>query len=448
MAKPDKADSTSTVAESKTSSATSSTDNKATPIDTSSKPDGYKSLSEVDRAYIDSILESQKNPGQIYHAPAYDEAVNKATDKEQNLLDRFVFNKNTYDNVNDSITDIVNNRDNNPEAYNNLKKDLDTLSYLTNPDSEYFDDSKAEYKKDLDRSMSPLFKDITDKDNHFFKSAFNDFTDSKRGGLFRKVNKDQVLKDYVVGVERKAYKAPETVEAPKIPTTVATPKISPTVEAPKGLTAADIKNRFGNDAAAAAEWMKNNPGYKPGQATEKYMNDLGYTRSKDGSFTESTKSRNTYDPLKVDFSGLKNGAFNVFGEMSRGPTNLGGTTINTIDNKVNNDFIKRLPKSDSIESSDNSSYNSNSPSSGGYTNNSVSNAADKQYRRVSRNNESIGLADDPNRANYNDDWNRGMTDKSTDVVSDENKKTFVKKIIKRDPLNRTITKKIISKRGM
>ena len=431
MAKPDKAESTSTVAESKSSN--------ATPIDTSSKPDGYESLSEVDRAYIDNILESQKNPGQIYHAPAYDEALNKATDKDQNLLDRFVFNKKTYDNVNDSITDIVNNRYNNPEDYNNLKKDLDTLSYLTNPDSEYFDDSKAEYKRDINKSMSPLFKDITDEDNYFFKSAFNDFTDSKKGGLFRKVNKDQVLKDYAVGVERKVYKAPETVE---------TPKISPTVETPKGLTAADIKNRFGNDAAAAAEWMKNNPGYKPGKATEKYMNDLGYVKSADGSFTESTRSRNTYDPLKVDFSGLKNGAFNVFGEMSRGSTNLGGTTINTIDDKVNNDFIKRLPKSDSIESSDNSSYNTNSPSSGGYTNNSVSNAADKQYKRVSRNNESIGLADDINRANYNDDWNRGMTDKSTDVVSDENKKTFIKKVIKRDPLNRTITKKIISKRGL
>ena len=441
MAKPDKAESTSTVAESKSSNATSST---ATPIDTSSKPDGYKSLSEVDRAYIDSILESQKNPGQVYHAPAYDEALNKATDKDQNLLDRFAFNKKTYDNVNDSITDIVNNRYNNPEDYNNLKKDLDTLSYLTNPDSEYFDDSKAEYKKDLDRSMSLIFKDITDKDNYFFKSASNDFTDSKKGGLFRKVNKDQVLKDYAVGVERKAYKAPETVEAPKISPTVETPKVSPTVEAPKGLTAADIKNRFGNDAAAAAEWMKNNPGYKPGQATEKYMNDLGYIKGADGSFTESTRSRNTYDPLKVDFSGLKNSAFNVFGEMSRGPTNLGGTTID----KVNNDFIKKLPKSDSIESSDNSSYNINSPSSGGYTNNSVSDAADKQYKRVSRNNESIGLADDPNRANYNDDWNRGMTDKSTDVVSDENKKTFIKKVIKRDPLNRTITKKIISKRGV
>ena len=441
MAKPDKAESTSTVAESKSSNATSST---ATPIDTSSKPDGYKSLSEVDRAYIDSILESQKNPGQVYHAPAYDEALNKATDKDQNLLDRFAFNKKTYDNVNDSITDIVNNRFNNPEDYNNLKKDLDTLSYLTNPDSEYFDDSKAEYKKDLDRSMSPLFKDITDKDNYFFNSAFNDFTDSKKGGLFRKVNKDQVLKDYAVGVERKAYKAPETVATPKVSPTVATPKVSPTVATPKGLTAADIKNRFGNDAAAAAEWMKNNPGYKPGQATEKYMNDLGYIKGADGSFTESTRSRNTYDPLKVDFSGLKNGAFNVFGEMSRGPTNLGGTTID----KVNNDFIKKLPKSDSIESSDNSSYNINSPSSGGYTNNSVSNAADKQYKRVSRNNESIGLADDPNRANYNDDWNRGMTDKSTDVVSDENKKTFIKSVIKRDPLNRTITKKIISKRGV
>ena len=211
------------------------------------------------------------------------------------------------------------------------------------------------------------------------------------------------------------------------------------------MTAADIKNRFGSDAAAAAEWMKNNPGYKPGPATEKYFNDLGYIKGEDGSFTESTVSRNRYDPLKVDFSGLKSGASNVFGEMSRGPTNLGGTTINRVPTDI---ITKKLPKSDSIESSDNSSYNSNNPSPGGYTNNSVSNAADKQYRRVSRNNESIGLADDTNRANYNDDWNRGMTDKSTDVVSDENKKTFVKKIIKRDPLNRTITKKIISKRGM
>ena len=445
MAKPDKAESTSTAAESKSSGATSSTANKATPIDTSSKPDGYKSLSDVDKAYIDSILESQKNPGQVYHAPAYDEAANKATDRDRKLTDRFTFSKKQYNTINDSINDIVNNRDKDPEAYNNLKKDLDTLSYLTNPDSEYFDDSNAQYKRNRDDYQSPLFKDITDEDDYFFKSAFQDFIDSKKGGLFRKVNKDQVLKDYAIGVERKTYKAPETVQAPKVPTTVEALKVPTTVQAPKGLTADDIKNRFGNDAAAAAEWMKNNPGYKPGPATEKYMNDLGYTKGEDGSFTENTVSRNRYDPLKVDFSGLKSGASNVFGEMSRGPTNLGGTTIN----KVPTDIItKKLPKSDSIESSDNSSYNSNNPSPGGYTNNSVSNAADKQYRRVSRNNESIGLADDPNRANYNDDWNRGMTDKSTDVVSDENKKTFIKKIIKRDPLNRTITKKIISKRGM
>ena len=440
MAKPDKAESTSNVAESKSTGATSSTNNKATPIDTSSKPDGYKSLSEVDKAYIDSILESQKNPGQVYHAPAYDEALNKATSKDRDPTDRFVFSKNTYDKVSDSISDIVNNRDKNPEAYNNLKKDLDALSYLTNPDSKYFDDSKVEYSMDKSVSLPFIGKDF-DLNNDVFNNAFNDFTNSKKGGLFRKVNTDQVLKDYITGVERKAYKAPETVAAPKVQT-VEAPE---TVEATKGLTAADIKNRFGSDAAAAAEWMKNNPGYRPGPATEKYFNDLGYVKGEDGSFTENRGSRNKYDPLKVDFSGLKNAASNVFGEMSRGPTNLGGTTINRVPTDI---IAKRLPKSDSIESSDNSSYNSNNPSAGGYTNNSVSSAADKQYRRVSRNNESIGLADDPNRANYNDDWNRGMTDKSTDVVSDENKKTFVKGVIKRDPLNRTITKKIISKRGM
>ena len=445
MAKPEKAESTSNVAESKSSGATSSTDNKATPIDTSSKPDGYKSLSDVDKAYIDSILESQKNPGQVYHTPSYDEAVNKATDKDRPLTDRFTFSKKQYDAINDSITDIVNNRNKDPEAYNNLKKDLDILSYLTNPDSEYFDDSNAEYKRNRDDYQSPLFKDITNEDDYFFKSAFQDFIDSKKGGLFRDVNKNQVLKDYVTGVERKVYKAPETVEATKGPTTIEATKGPTTIEATKGLTAADIKNRFGSDAAAAAEWMKNNPGYKPGPATEKYMNDLGYIKGENGSFTESTGSRNKYDPLKVDFSGLKSGASNVFGEMSKGHTNLGGTTINRVPTDI---IAKNLPKSDSIESSDNSSYNSNNPSSSGYTNNSVSSAADKQYRRVSRNNESIGLADDPNRANYNDDWNRGMTDKSTDIVSDENKKTFVKKVIKRDPLNRTITKKIISKRGV
>ena len=132
MAKPDKAESTSTVAESKSSNATSS---NATPIDTSSKPDGSESLSDVDKAYIDSILESQKNPGQIYHTPAYDEAVDRATEEGQNTFGRVDFNKKTYNSVNDSINDIVNNRENRPRADNNLKKDLDTLSYLTNPDS-------------------------------------------------------------------------------------------------------------------------------------------------------------------------------------------------------------------------------------------------------------------------------------------------------------------------
>lgn len=170
----------------------------------------------------------------------------------------------------------------------------------------------------------------------------------------------------------------------------------------------------------------NNPDMTPAEWVNKHGIDEFQKMFNQSYFHETPGERDSFRTGK---------ARNPNPELYKDPVNVAPTTRPSIG------------KADSLEASDNSSYNFNSPSSGGYTNNSVSSAADKQYKRTSRNSESIGLADDPNRANYNDDWNRGMTDKSTDIVSDESKKTFVKKVIKRDPLNRTITKKIIEKRG-
>lgn len=437
------ASSTSSPAESKSSGATSSTSSKATQIDTSAEPGGYDGLSAADQAAIDRIMESQRNPGQIWHSPAYDEAADKVlNDAINNGLDSKSINSiiKEQNKVRDEISSIVNNRNEKlmdggigtGSRYNNLKHDLDTLSYFTNPNSPLFDGSTAQYGE----RKKGLFDKNKDKfygpNEQSFYDAYEVFNNSKTGinGLLNTTG--GVLNDFVRGYSKKTIKSSPEVPVSKAPEVLTTEN----VKAPKGLTAADLKERFGSDAAAAAEWMRNNPDYKAGPATEEYMNSLGYAKGADGSFTESGRSRGNWGPISVDFSGI-NTDRGVFGEMAGAGANLSGSPISS----------STRPKADSIESSDNSSYNYNSPSSGGYSNNSVSTAAGKQYRKSSRNSESIGLADDPNRANYNDDWNRGMIDKSTDIVSDENAKCFVKKVVKRDPLNRTIVKKVVSRRG-
>ena len=58
------------------------------------------------------------------------------------------------------------------------------------------------------------------------------------------------------------------------------------------------------------------------------------------------------------------------------------------------------------------------------------------FKNPNNDNKSFGLGEeDPNRANYDlDDWNRGMETVSTDVVSDEKVKHFIKHSYSKDPV--------------
>lgn len=75
----------------------------------------------------------------------------------------------------------------------------------------------------------------------------------------------------------------------------------------------------------------------------------------------------------------------------------------------------------------------NTPTQSGYNNNAVQEQADKQ-REINKSNGRIGLSEDPNRTNYDvDDWNRGMTSQSSELVSDKQCKGFVIAIAKKEP---------------
>lgn len=86
---------------------------------------------------------------------------------------------------------------------------------------------------------------------------------------------------------------------------------------------------------------------------------------------------------------------------------------------------------DDSASVDTPSYNI--PTSSGYNNNAVVEQANKQ-QEINKSNGRIGLSEDPNRTNYDvDDWNRGMTNQSSELVSDKDCKTFILASVKHEP---------------
>lgn len=54
---------------------------------------------------------------------------------------------------------------------------------------------------------------------------------------------------------------------------------------PKGKTWGDVKSENGNDPAKIADYMNNNPDYKPGELTKKGMAEMGYKQGEDGKWT-------------------------------------------------------------------------------------------------------------------------------------------------------------------
>lgn len=56
-------------------------------------------------------------------------------------------------------------------------------------------------------------------------------------------------------------------------------------EPKKGKTWADVKSENGNDPAKIADYMNNNPDYKPGELTKKGMAEMGYKQGEDGKWT-------------------------------------------------------------------------------------------------------------------------------------------------------------------
>lgn len=53
----------------------------------------------------------------------------------------------------------------------------------------------------------------------------------------------------------------------------------------KGKTWADVKSENGNDPAKIADYLNNNPNYKPGEKTKQGMAEMGYKQGEDGKWT-------------------------------------------------------------------------------------------------------------------------------------------------------------------
>ena len=53
----------------------------------------------------------------------------------------------------------------------------------------------------------------------------------------------------------------------------------------KEKTWADVKSENGNDPAKIADYLNNNPDYKPGDLTKKGMTEMGYKQGEDGKWT-------------------------------------------------------------------------------------------------------------------------------------------------------------------
>lgn len=56
-------------------------------------------------------------------------------------------------------------------------------------------------------------------------------------------------------------------------------------QATKNKTWADVKSENGNDPAKVADYLNNNPDYKPGELTKKGMAEMGYKQGEDGKWT-------------------------------------------------------------------------------------------------------------------------------------------------------------------
>ena len=116
---------------------------------------------------------------------------------------------------------------------------------------------------------------------------------------------------------------------------------------------------------------------------------------------------------------------NMFADVDDSDVNLGAD----IENSSNNTGITTNPAI---------------PTEPGYNNDAVKDRAEKEYT-MAQNNNVIGISEDPNKTNYvNDDWNQGMVEKSTDVVSDERCKKFMSSVVHHEPAMRNGFKKIVT----
>lgn len=147
-----------------------------------------------------------------------------------------------------------------------------------------------------------------------------------------------------------------------------------------------------------------------------------------GSRAETTGKDITFNPQSTWDGSFKadNGLFNpITGDYTPSSTPSGNGSDKSSGN--GSDTFS----GDDSASVDTPSYNI--PTSSGYNNNAVVEQANKQ-QEINKSNGRIGLSEDPNRTNYDvDDWNRGMTNQSSELVSDKDCKTFILASVKHEP---------------
>jgi hypothetical protein len=151
-------------------------------------------------------------------------------------------------------------------------------------------DRKQEAQKAAEQSKSIIANTFSDKPSSKPVES-NDSLKSKDDDMYS-MSYEDAKKKYGKGVGNNIYFMPKTefdkkaaeynVSKQKTAETAPAIEKAPEPKQSKNKTWADVKSENGNDPKKIAEWLNNNPDYKPGEKTTSGMVELGYVLGDDG----------------------------------------------------------------------------------------------------------------------------------------------------------------------
>lgn len=156
-----------------------------------------------------------------------------------------------------------------------------------------FGDKPSNKPTESNKSDDPL----TSKKDDMYSLSYDEAKKkygTKYGANTYFMSKDQFDKS---AAEYNANKQKEDTEKTPVESKPTVPEIKQT----KDKTWADVKSENGGDPKKIAEWLNNNPDYKPGAKTAEGMVELGYTLSDDGKWSSmDTLSEDDNTNITVD----------------------------------------------------------------------------------------------------------------------------------------------------